>query len=65
MKSPNDIWADLGELPDEEVMHVMTKLFAVYEDRLRKNPGDQDAVNFFRNLDNSITLTSQCNLNRR
>jgi len=65
MKAINDIWGELGELPEEEVMHVLTKLFALYEDRLKKNPADQDALVFFRNLDNAIGLTSQCNLNRR
>ena len=65
MKSPNDIWSDLGELPDEEVIHVMTKLFAFYDEKLKNKPGDQEALNFFRNLDNSISQTSQCNLNRR
>lgn len=65
MKSPHDIWEELGELPEEEVMHVMTKLFALYDDRLQKNPEDQHALNFFINLDNAISLTSQCNLNRR
>jgi len=65
MKSANDIWGELGELPEEEAMHVLTKLFALYEDRLKKNPDDRDALNFFRNLDNAISLTSQCNLNRR
>ena len=65
MKAINDIWEELGELPDEEVMHVLTKLFALYEDRLKKNPADQDALVFFRNLDNVIGLTSGCNLNRR
>jgi len=65
MKTPNDLWAELGELPDEKIMHVMTKLFALYEDRLHKNPEDTEALQFYRNLENSINLTSQCNLNRR
>ena len=65
MKSPNDIWADLGELPDEEVIHMMTKLFAIYDEKLKNIPGDLEALNFFRNLDNSIIQTIQCNLNRR
>lgn len=65
MKTPNDIWGELGELPEEEVMQVMTKLFALYEDRLNKNPEDQNALNFFINLNNAIEQTSQCNLNRR
>ena len=65
MKSPNDIWADLGELPEEEVIHMMTKLFTIYEKKLKNKPGDQEALNFFINLDNSIRQTDQCNLNRR
>ena len=65
MKSPNDIWANLGELPDEEVILIMTKLFAIYEDTLKYKPEDQEALNFFNNLENSINQTSQCNLNRR
>ena len=65
MKSPNDIWADLGELPDEEVILIMTKLFTIYEDTLKNQPEDQEALNFFKNLENSINQTSQCNLNRR
>ena len=35
MKSPDDIWGELGELPGEELMHVLTKLFTLYEDRLK------------------------------
>jgi len=65
MKSPKDIWGELGELPGEEAMHVLTKLFAVYEERLKLNSGDQQARQFLINLDNAITLTSGCNLNRR
>lgn len=65
MKTPNDIWGDLGELPEEEVMHVLTKLFAVYEEQLKRNSEDREAVQFFIHLDNAITLTSGCNLNRR
>lgn len=65
MKSPDDIWGALGELPEEELMQVLTKLFYLYEDRLKRHPGDQGALTFFRNLDNALSLTSQCNLNRR
>ena len=65
MKSSNDIWADLGELPEEEVIHMMTKLFVIYEEKIKNNPEDREALNFFKNLDNSICQTNQCNLNRR
>ena len=65
MKKPNDIWGELGELPEEEIIHVLTKLFFTYEDQFNKDPDNREAINFFRNLDNSISQTNQCNLNRR
>jgi len=65
MKKPNDIWGELGELPEEEIIHVLTKLFFIYEDQFNKDPDNREAINFFRNLDNSISQTNQCNLNRR
>lgn len=65
MKSSNDLWEDLGSLPDEELPHVMTKLFATYEEKLKRNPKDEEALLFFRNLDKALQETSLCNLNRR
>ena len=38
MRSPNDLWEALGSLAEEENAHVLTKLFAMYEERLSKNP---------------------------
>ena len=46
MKSANDIWGELGDLPEDEVMHVMTKLFATYEDQLQKDPKSEAALSF-------------------
>ena len=65
MKTPNDLWGELGELPEEEMIHVITKLFTVYEEQLNKDPDNTEALHFFRNLHNAIEQTSQCNLNRR
>ena len=65
MKKPNDIWDDLGSLADEESIHVLTKLFSIYEDQLIKEPNNIESVNFFKNLANAIAQTNQCNLNRR
>lgn len=65
MTKPSELWGILGELPDEEAMHVMTKLFAVYEEQFEKDSSNREALNFFRHLDNAITQTRQCNLNRR
>jgi len=65
MKEPNEIWNTLGALPDEEAMHVLTKLFFTYEARLQNNGQDLEAQNFFKNLGNALEQTSQCNLNRR
>jgi hypothetical protein len=65
MKTPNDLWSDLGEVAEEEIVHVVTKLFTIYEDQLKNDPQNQEAKNFFKNLTNSIEQTTQCNLNRR
>ena len=65
MKTPNNLRGEPEKLPDKEVMHLITKLFALREDRLKKTPEDQAALNFYRNLPESMSLTSQCNLNRK
>ncbi|MBU4153823.1 MAG: hypothetical protein KKD63_13195 [Proteobacteria bacterium] len=65
MKKPNEIWNELGELPEEEAMHVLTKLFFTYETQLEGNGQDPEALNFFRNLGNALEQTTLCNLNRR
>lgn len=65
MKSPNDLWEAIGSLPEEEVIHVLTRLFTMYGERLAKKPDDEGALLFFRNLDTAITQIDLCNLNRR
>lgn len=65
MKTPNEIWDDIGSLSEDEMFHVMTKLFAIYESQYEHAPDNIECKNFFRNLDNVISETSQCNSNRR
>ena len=65
MRNPSDLWAALGDVDAEETGHVLTRLFAVYEKLLLSNAQDIEALNFFRNLDNALTRTAECNLNRR
>ncbi|MBU2537627.1 MAG: hypothetical protein KKH22_04255 [Proteobacteria bacterium] len=61
----SDLWSALGSLPEEEMAHVVTRLFTQYEARLQQNPDDPEALHFFNNLDIAITQTCQCNSNRR
>ena len=61
----SDLWDALGSLPEEEMNHVITRLFALYEAQLQQNPDDPEALHFFSNLDLAITQTCQCNSNRR
>ena len=63
--SSNEVWEKIGDIPDDEVIHVLTKLFLVYEELVKQNPENQEALNFFKYLDNAIEQTNQCNLNRR
>lgn len=65
METPHEIWEALGELPEAEVLHVLTKLFFLYEDQLKQNQADPEALNFFMRLGTALTQTTQCNLNRR
>jgi hypothetical protein len=55
----------MGSLAEDETLHVITKLFAMYEERLAKDPGDEHGLLFFRNLDTAISQSTICNLNRR
>lgn len=64
-KTPNDLWEAIGSLAEDEATHVITRLFAMYEELLAKNPQDNNARLFFRNLETAISQSTICNLNRR
>lgn len=59
------IWDKLGELPEDETLHMHTRLFTAYEKLYEKAPKNPEPLNFFKNLDNAIEQTIRCNLNRR
>lgn len=65
MKSVNELWDDIGNLTEEEALHVITKLYAGYEGRLSRDPEDKECDKFFQELANAISQTMECNLNRR
>lgn len=47
MKETIDLWEDIGSLSEDELLHVMTKLFALYENELEKAPYNTESLNFF------------------
>ena len=61
----SEAWEHLGELAEEDAMHVLTRLFSLYEEEEQRNPGNPAASRFFRNLITALGQTSACNLNRR
>ena len=65
MRDINELWEAVGSLAEDETVHVITRLFTVYEERLAKNNKDESALLFFRDLDNAISQSTVCNLNRR
>lgn len=65
MRSPNDLWEALGAISEEETRHLLTRLFDTYERQLQIDPQDPEAARFFQNLDNALSATAECNLNRR
>ena len=65
MRSVADIWGSLGDLDDGQTMQVLCKLFTVYESDLQRNPDNQEALEFFKKLDQMLTQVCECNSNRR
>ncbi len=65
MKTTGDIWEDIGSLAEEDLFHVITKLYELYEKQLVNRPDDVAAKQFFNNLDTIINQVNMCNLNRR
>ncbi len=61
----NKLWGDLGELEEEEAIHVLTKLFETYETLHNQKPDDTAVLDFFNRLDAAMSQTRECNLNRR
>lgn len=65
MTNTNDIWEQLGDMEEDDIPHVLTKLFSLYEERLQKNPQDESSRHFFRHLSQALKQVGDCNLNRR
>ncbi|HIP39702.1 MAG TPA: hypothetical protein EYG88_10050 [Desulfocapsa sulfexigens] len=65
MVNTNDLWEKMGDLEEDDLPHVLTNLFAVYEEKLKNNPDDKAASDFFKHLSRVLKLVSECNLNRR
>ena len=65
MRSVVDIWGDLGDLEEDQTMQVISRLFAVYESDLQRDPDNSEALDFFRKLDQVLSLVCECNSNRR
>jgi hypothetical protein len=65
MTRADDAWEALGDLSEEEALHVLTRLYALYEETHQHHLDDEAADRFFTNLFTAITQTRECNLNRR
>lgn len=65
MSLSNEAWNHLGELSEDDAIHVLTRLFAMYEELEQRNPDEPATSLFFRNLITALGQTSSCNLNRR
>jgi len=65
MINTNDIWESLGDTEEDDVPHVLTKLFTIYEEKLRQKPDDAAVIDFFKHLSQALDQVNECNLNRR
>ncbi|MBC8207958.1 MAG: hypothetical protein H8E79_02175 [Desulfobulbaceae bacterium] len=65
MKTPTDLWEEIGSLTEEDTLQLVTTLVATYDQRLEREPNDLAARDFFKTLESSLVQTNACNLNRR
>ena len=65
MKKTGELWEAIGDLDEEETGHVLVRLFITYETLLARDESNREALNFFKNLDTALSVTRECNLNRR
>jgi hypothetical protein len=65
MINMNDIWEILGDVEEDDIPHVLTRLFTLYEEKLEHNPDDEAAKTFFKHLSQALAQVNECNLNRR
>ncbi|MCF8055332.1 MAG: hypothetical protein K9K37_01675 [Desulfocapsa sp.] len=65
MMPTNDLWEALGEVEEDDVPHVLTKLFIIYEEQLSRKPDDEATQLFFKRLRQALEQVNGCNLNRR
>ncbi len=55
----------IGSLEEGEADQVLARLFSVYEEKLEKDPENEEALRFFEQLGSVVSFCKQCNLNRR
>ncbi len=65
MMNSNDLWESLGNVEEDDIPHVLTKLFTIYEERLSRKPDDDASQLFFQYLSQALEQVNECNLNRR
>ena len=65
MDGHEDLWNEIGELSEEEIFQLMTRLYDIFDKKLAKDQDDPAAGEFFKQLALALELTGQCNLNRR
>ncbi len=65
MTNRNDLWEQLGDIETDDITHVLTTLFSIYEEKIVHNPDDTAAISFFKHLHRALSQVGKCNLNRR
>lgn len=65
-KTDNDPWEVMGTLIDEEPLHVLIRLYEIYDNDMKKyGGGHASSQQFFKRLLQAIELCRTCNMNRR
>jgi hypothetical protein len=65
MMNTNELWEALGDVEEDDIPHLLTRLFTICEERLSRKPDDETAQLFFQHRNQALEQVIECNLNRR
>ncbi len=65
MTDVNEVWNKLGDIEEQQALHVLHLLFDGYEQNIKNGVDVDEAENFFESLGRAIDGACSCNVSRR
>lgn len=65
MTEANEVWNRLGDIEEQQALHVLHLLFEQYEQKMKNGVDADEARKFFDSLGRAIEGACSCNASRR